>query len=66
MPLCNVEELVLVLSNASITPSESQGLQPQLHAAGLGSVPRAVAPRAGVCLPPAGTFSGTAHYTDTR
>ena len=63
VPFCNIEELTLVLSNASITagdgylfPLSFQPPEPNRRAAG----------RAGeVCLPdPQGSFSGTAHYTD--
>ena len=63
VPFCNIEELTLVVSNASITagdayffPLSFQPPEPDRRAAG----------RAGeVCLPdPQGGFSGTAHYTD--
>ena len=63
VPFCNIEELTLVVSNASIMagdayffPLSFQPPEPNRRAAG----------RAGeVCLPdPQGGFSGTAHYTD--
>ena len=63
VPFCNIKELTLVVSNASITagdaylfPLSFQPPEPDRRAAG----------RAGeVCLPdPQGSFSGTAHYTD--
>jgi hypothetical protein len=66
VPFCTIEELVLVLSNASITPSDSKLFA--LTFSPPASGPHAsVSPRAAnVCTPnPQGNFSGTAHYDDT-
>ena len=65
VPLCDVKELTLVFSNASITAGDNKVFPISWTPPDSGAGPRAgVTPRAGVCLPPAGTFSGTAHYTD--
>jgi hypothetical protein len=63
VPFCDIKELTLVFSNASVTPGDNKLIpiswtppSPGLH-----SAVRA----ANVCIPdPQGTFSGTAHYDD--
>ena len=65
-PFCSIEELTLVVSNASVTPNDNKLFN--LTFAPPSSLPHAgVSPRAAnVCIPdPQGTFSGTAHYDDT-
>jgi hypothetical protein len=65
VPFCNIEELVLVLSNASVTASDSKLFALTFAPPTPGS-PRApaVGPRAAnVCVPdPQGSFSGTGDY----
>jgi hypothetical protein len=68
IPLCDVKELTLVFSNASITPGDGKLIPitwTPPNSGGSSSAP--AAPRAAnVCIPdPTGTFSGTAHYDDT-
>jgi hypothetical protein len=64
VPFCNIQELTLVLSNASVVPNDSRvfSLSWSPPSSGRRS---AVSPRAPVCVPnPQGSFSGTAHYDD--
>jgi hypothetical protein len=66
VPFCNIEELTMVVSNASVTPSDSKLFN--LTFAPPSSLPHTgVRPRAAnVCVPdPQGSFSGSAHYDDT-
>jgi hypothetical protein len=68
VPFCNIEELTLVLSNASVTPNDTKAFSLAFMPPSSGGAPHgAVSPRAAdVCIPdPQGTFSGTAHYDDT-
>ena len=64
VPFCNIQELTLVLSNASVTPNDSKLFS--LTFAPTSSLPHSgISPRADVCVPnPQGSFSGTAHYDD--
>jgi hypothetical protein len=66
VPFCNIEELTLVLSNASITPNDNKAFSLLFMPPSSGTH-AAVGPRAAnVCIPnPQGSFSGTAHYDDT-
>jgi hypothetical protein len=66
VPFCNIEELTLVVSNASVTPNDSKlfslTFAPPASLSHAGVSPRA----SNVCVPnPQGSFSGTAHYDDT-
>jgi hypothetical protein len=66
VPFCNIEELTLVVSNASVTPNDNKLFS--LTFAPPSSLPHSgLSPRAAnVCVPdPQGSFSGTAHYDDT-
>lgn len=65
VPMCNIQELTLVFSNASVTPSDSKVFP--ITWSPPSSAPRtAVSPRAAtVCVPdPQGGFSGSSTYTD--
>jgi hypothetical protein len=63
VPFCNIDELTLVLSNASVTAGDNKTFALSFSPP---STPHAVGPRAAnVCTPnPQGSFSGTATYTD--
>jgi len=65
VPMCDKDEITLVLSNSSVTQNDSRAFV--LSFSPPSPSPRAATPRAGgVCLPdPQGSFSGTAHYDDT-
>jgi hypothetical protein len=66
VPMCDKDEVTLVLSNSSVTPNDSRAFS-------LAWLPPSSAPHAGVgsraanvCVPnPQGSFSGTAHYDDS-
>jgi hypothetical protein len=64
VPFCNIDKLTLVLSNASITPSDNRAFSLTFSPPSAGPH-AAVSPRAAACVPnPQGSFSGTAHYDD--
>jgi hypothetical protein len=67
VPFCNIEELTLVLSNASVTANDNRVFSLTWSPPSSGAAQHAaVGPRANVCIPnPQGSFSGTAHYDDT-
>jgi hypothetical protein len=67
VPFCNIEELTLVLSNASVTANDNKLFALTFSPPTAGAAREtAASPRANVCTPnPQGTFSGTAHYDDT-
>jgi hypothetical protein len=64
VPLCNVKELTLVLSNASVTPNNSRAFSLSFSPPSPGAAREAaIDPRAAVCVPdPVGSFSGTGDY----
>jgi hypothetical protein len=66
VPMCNIEKLTLVFSNASVTAGDNK-LIPITWTPPSSGPHSAVRPRAAnVCIPnPQGSFSGTAHYDDT-
>ena len=66
VPFCNIDELTLVLSNASITPSDNKTFNLAWIPEGSGTGHAAISPQTDACVPnPQGSFSGTAHYDDT-
>jgi hypothetical protein len=65
VPMCNIKELILVFSNASITPGDAKVFPISWSPPSPGGGPNAgVRPRAAnVCVPePQGSFSGTGDY----
>jgi hypothetical protein len=63
VPFCNIKELTLVFSNASITPGDNKLIP--ITWTPPSSSGHSAARAANVCLPdPQGSFSGTAHYDD--
>jgi hypothetical protein len=66
VPFCNIEELTLVVSNASVTPNDSRVFSLSWSPPSSGAAPHAgIRPRANVCIPnPQGSFSGSSTYTD--
>ena len=68
VPACDIESLTLVLSNSSVVDGDGKVFSFNWTPAGLGGSgsgaegPTAAA--AGVCLPPAGNFSGSGTYSD--
>lgn len=66
VPMCNIEKLTLVLSNASVNATDNKLIPITWTPPSSGTGPRAgVGPRAAACIPnPQGTFSGTATYDD--
>jgi hypothetical protein len=66
VPFCNIDELTLVLSNDSVTPSDNKVFSLAWLPPGAGTHAAARPRAANVCIPnPQGSFSGTAHYDDT-
>jgi hypothetical protein len=70
VPMCDKEEVTLVLSNSSVTPNDSRvfslSWSPVSAGAGASTLGAGTTRAANVCIPdPTGTFSGTAHYDDT-
>jgi hypothetical protein len=66
VPFCNIKELTLVFSNASVTPGDSKLFQTAWSPPSSGPHSAVSARAANVCLPdPRGSFSGSSHYEDS-